>query len=213
MRLRTIIIASLVACTCACQQQEQPAAADESDTNSVIETIMARHSIRQYTDQPVSHDTLATLVECGINAPNGMNKQPWQIRVVEDKEFIDATTAIYREKNADRVAQDSTFKNMYRNAPSLICVATPKDKSGQVDAGMLGENIMIAAQSMGLGTCCLGGPVRFLLDTPECKPYVDRLNIPADYELNFIIAVGYPAETPDAKPRDTSKIEYIVPAE
>ena len=209
MNIKTVIICAFVACAAACQSQEQPAAEDESETNATIETIMARHSIRQYKDQPVSHDTLATLVECGINAPNGMNKQPWIIRVVEDKAFIDSTTAIYVKANAERVAADSTFKNMYRNAPNLICVATPKDGSGQVDAGMLGENIMIAAQSMGLGTCCLGGPVHFLLTTPECKPYIDRLNIPADYVLNFIIAVGYPDETPNAKPRDASKVEYI----
>lgn len=211
MRLRSFLAAAAaIAALASCQQTtEQPEATAEEGTNATIETIMARRSVRKYLDQPVEHEKLQTLVTCGINAPSGMNKQPWLLRVVESQEFIDSTTAIFRRAMPEQVAQDANFKNMYRNAPNLICVASPKDGSGNVDAGLLGENIMIAAQSMGLGTCCLGGPVHFLKTNEEAKPWLDRLNLPDDYELNFIIAVGYPDEAPDAKPRDTTKVEYI----
>ena len=97
---------------------------------------------------------------------------------------------------------------MFRNAPNLICVCTPANGS-ELDAGLLGENMMLAAQSMGLGTCCLGGPVRFLLSNDKCKFFLDRLDIPANYKLNYILAIGYPDEQPDAKPRDASKVKYI----
>ena len=97
---------------------------------------------------------------------------------------------------------------MYRNAPNIIVVATPKG-AGQLDAGLLGENMMLAAQSLGLGTCCLGGPVRFLQTSEACKPYLAQLNLPDGYEICYILAVGYPDETPEAKPRDESKVEYI----
>ena len=107
------------------------------------------------------------------------------------------------------VKRDKDFKNMFRNAPNLICVCTPANGGGELDAGLLGENIMLAAQSMGLGTCCLGGPVRFLLSNEKCKFFLDRIDIPADYKLNYIIAIGYPDEQPDAKPRDTSKVKFI----
>lgn len=80
---------------------------------------------------------------------------------------------------------------------------------GELDAGLLGENMMLAAQSLGLGTCCLGGPVRFLLSNEKCKFFFDRLDIPADYKLNYILAIGYPDEQPAAKPRDASKVKYI----
>ena len=60
-----------------------------------------------------------------------------------------------------------------------------------------------------LGTCCLGGPVRFLLSNERCKFFIDRLDIPEDYKLNYIIAIGYPDEQPEAKPRDESKVKYI----
>ena len=150
---------------------------NKAEDNSVISAIMSRRSIRKYLDKPVAHEKLALLAQCGINAPSGMNQQPWAVRVVESKEWIDATTAIFRKANPDMVSRDKNFKNMFRNAPNVICVATP-DGQSSVDEGMLGENIMLAAQSMGLGTCCLGGPVRFLNDTEACKPYLAQLSLP-----------------------------------
>ncbi len=176
--------------------------------NAVIQTIMARRSVRQYLDKPVEHEKLALIAKCGINAPSGMNRQPWAIRVVENADFIKGTTDIFRKENPEQVKRDAHFKNMYRNAPNIIVVATPKG-SGQLDAGLLGENMMLAAQSLGLGTCCLGGPVRFLQTSEACKPYLAQLNLPNGYEICYILAVGYPDETPEAKPRDESKVEYI----
>ena len=139
----------------------------QMEVNPVLSNMMARRSIRKYLDKPVEHEKLEVIVKCGINAPSGMNRQPWIVRVVEDQKLI-----------AD-------------------------------DAGLLGENMMLAAQSMGLGTCCLGGPVRFLLSNEKCKFFLYRLDIPADYKLNYILAIGYPDEQPDAKPRDASKVKYI----
>ena len=178
------------------------------EVNPVLSNIMARRSIRKYLDKPVEHEKLEVIMKCGINAPSGMNRQPWIVRVVEDQKLIADVTEVYKQENAEQVKRDKDFKNMFRNAPNLICVCTPAN-GGELDAGLLGENIMLAAQSMGLGTCCLGGPVRFLLSNEKCKFFLDRLDIPADYKLNYIIAIGYPDEQPDAKPRDASKVKYI----
>jgi glutathione peroxidase-family protein len=179
------------------------------EVNPVLSNIMARRSIRKYLDKPVEHEKLEVIVRAGINAPSGMNAQPWIVRVVEDSKLIADVTEVYKQANAEQVKRDKDFKNMFRNAPNLICVCTPANGGGELDAGLLGENIMLAAQSMGLGTCCLGGPVRFLLSNEKCKFFLDRLDIPADYKLNYIIAIGYPDEQPDAKPRDASKVKYI----
>jgi len=179
------------------------------EMNPVLSSIMARRSIRKYLDKPVEHDKLEIIVKCGINAPSGVNRQPWIVRVVEDQKLISDVTEVYKQVNAEQVKRDKDFKNMFRNAPNLICICTPANGGGELDAGLLGENIMLAAQSMGLGTCCLGGPVRFLLSNEKCKFFIDRLDIPADYKLNYIIAIGYPDEQPDAKPRDASKVKYI----
>lgn len=176
--------------------------------NDVVKAIMSRRSVRKYKDQPVEHEKLALIARCGINAPNGMNKQPWAVRVVENKDFIEATTEIFKRENAEMVKRDANFKNMYRNAPNIIVVATPKD-NGLVDAGLMGENMMLAAHSVGLGTCCLGSAAHFLQTSEDCKPYLAKLNLPEGYEICYVIAVGYPDETPEAKPRDESKIEFI----
>jgi glutathione peroxidase-family protein len=179
------------------------------EVNPILSSIMARRSIRKYLDKPVEHEKLEVIVKCGINAPSGMNRQPWVVRVVEDQQLIADVTEVYKQENAEQVKRDKDFKNMFRNAPNLICVCTPANGGGELDAGLLGENIMLAAQSLGLGTCCLGGPVRFLLSNEKCKFFLDRLDIPADYKLNYIIAIGYPDEQPEAKPRDASKVKFI----
>jgi glutathione peroxidase-family protein len=181
----------------------------QMEVNPVLSNIMARRSIRKYLDKPVEHEKLEVIVKCGINAPSGMNRQPWIVRVVEDQKLIADVTEVFKQENPEQVARDNDFKNMFRNAPNLICVCTPANGGGELDAGLLGENMMLAAQSMGLGTCCLGGPVRFLLSNDKCKFFLDRLDIPADYKLNYILAIGYPDEQPDAKPRDASKVKFI----
>ena len=179
------------------------------EVNPVLSNMMARRSIRKYLDKPVEHEKLEVIVRAGINAPSGMNRQPWIIRVVEDQKLIADVTEVYKRNNPEQVKRDKDFKNMFRNAPNLICVCTPAEGGGALDAGLLGENMMLAAQSMGLGTCCLGGPVRFLNSNAEAKFFLDRLDIPEGYKLNYILAIGYPDEQPDAKPRDASKVKYI----
>ena len=179
------------------------------ELNPVVSTIMARRSVRQYLDKPVEHEKLEMVVRCGINAPSGMNQQPWIVRVVEDAALINQVTEVYKKENPEQVRRDPGFKNMFRNAPNLICVCTPTGGRGALDAGMLGENMMLAAQSMGLGTCCLGGPVRFLNSNAGAKFFLDRLDIPEGYQLNYILAIGYPDEQPEAKPRDASKVKFI----
>ena len=169
--------------------------------NPVTQAIMARRSIRKYLDKPVEHEKLAYLVECGINAPSGSNRQPWVLRVVENQELL--------AQNAKQVARDKGFKNLFRNAPNIILVCTPAKGGGEIDAGMLGQNIMLAAQSIGLGTCCLGGIVRFIQSDPKTEFFREALGIPIDYKINYILAVGYPDETPEAKPRDPSKVVFI----
>ena len=204
--MKKLMTICLLAALC---MQDALAQSEANIGNEVINTIMARRSVRKYLEKPVEHEKLEAVVRCGINAPSGMNRQPWLVRVVEDQQLLSAVNEVYKAKKADAVSRDANFKNMFRNAPNIICVCTPAKGGGELDAGLLGENMMIAAQSLGLGTCCLGGPVRFLNSEPEAKFFLDRLDIPADYQLNYIIAIGYPDEQPDAKPRDEGKVKFI----
>lgn len=202
----TILAAGLLVCSCGTPSGTK---SDTKAENAVIEAIMSRRSIRVYKDTPVEREKLQRIAECGINAPNAMNAQNWNVRIIDSKEYIDGITEIYKAANPEAVQRDPNFKNMFRNAPAVIAVAAPQGGFSSIDCGLLGENIMLAAHSLGLGTCCLGGPVRFLSSNADAKPYLDRLKLDDGYELLYLIAVGYPDEAPEARPRNLDKIRFV----
>lgn len=196
---------TLASCTGGASDEQKEAAVQQK--NEVIETIMSRRSIRQYKDMPVERTKMDTILMCGINAPNGMNRQSWEIRVV-GKEYIDGVTKLYVEENPD-AAKDPSFKNIFRNAPVAVLVAADTEyELSQIDCGLLGENMMLSAWSMGIGSCCLGSPVRFL-KSETAKEFYDKLQFSDGYELVYAIGFGYPDEAPAAKPRDAQKIKYV----
>ena len=163
----------------------------QMEVSAVLSNIMARRSIRKYLDKPVEHDKLEAVALAGINAPSAMNRQNWAVRIIEDQKLM------------------ADVKGQTRNAPNLICVCAPADGRFDLDAGLLGENMMLAAQTLGLGTCIQTGPIRFLTTDEKAKAFRDSLDIPEGYKLLFVISIGYPDEQPDAKPRDASKVKYI----
>lgn len=176
---------------------------------AVMEVIMSRRSIRDYKSEAVDREQMAKVIECGIYAPSAMNQQPWAVRVVDDKEFLDGVTAIAVEKMPQLKEQEG-FRNFFRNAPTVAFIACPVESySGEYDCGLLSENMMLAAWSMGIGSCCLGSVVP-VMNSEEAKPYMERLNLPEGYKLLVAIAFGYPeCEHPTAPERDSSKAYYI----
>ena len=181
---------------------------------SVIEAIHSRRSIREYKETPVEREKLLAVAKAGIAAPNAMNRQAWALRVVDSKEWIDACTAVYVETikgtpMGDHLLVDG-FKNMFRNAPTVVFIAhDPGYDCSQIDCGLLGENMILSAWSMGIGSCCLGGPVRFINTNPDAAPYLQKLGFSEGYRLLYCIAFGHPDETPAAKPRSKEKSKYV----
>lgn len=203
--MAALVAMTLASCTGGASGEQKEAAVQQK--NEVIETIMSRRSIRQYKDMPVERTKMDTILMCGINAPNGMNRQSWEIRVV-GKEYIDGVTKLYVEENPD-AAKDPSFKNIFRNAPVAVLVAADTEyELSQIDCGLLGENMMLSAWSMGIGSCCLGSPVRFL-KSETAKEFYDKLQFSDGYELVYAIGFGYPDEAPAEKPRDAQKIKYV----
>lgn len=207
--MATISAAALICAaalsSCGNSPAEVPA---KSASDIVVETIMTRRSVRQYQPAAVGRDTMETILKCGINAPNGMNRQSWEIRAVDSPEFINGITELYVKANP-KAAQDPSFRNMFRNAPTVVFIAhDPSYDMSAIDCGLLGENMILSAWSMGIGSCCLGGPVRFM-KSPEAAEYLKKLNFSDGYELLYCIGFGYPAETPAAKDRDASKIQFV----
>lgn len=216
--LRTATLIGLCASgitSCSSAQKENTAVDSNKaeNRNIVVETIMSRRSIRNYKERPVNRDTMQIILNCGINAPNGQNKQSWEIRVVDNPKFINGLTDIYKKENP-KAAEAPGFKNMFRNAPTVAFIANdPSYDLSQIDCGLLGENLILSAWSMGIGSCCLGGPARFMTSSPAAAEYLKQLDFPEGYRLLYCIAFGYPDETPEAKPRDARKARYVLDEE
>ena len=180
--------------------------------SGVIDAIEARRSIRAYKDTPVEREKLQLLAECGVKAPSAMNKQEWELRIVDSKKWIDDCTTAYLKavEGTDKAKymQTPTFKNIFRNAPVVIFVAVPDVMFAGENVGFLGENIMLAATELGLGTCCLGS-VQMIFAEPAMQEYLQSLGFSEGYKLSYALAVGYPDEEPAAKERDLSKIKFV----
>ena len=194
----------------ACNENKQVQQTADIDTASVVnDLMMSRRSIRAYKDSVISRETLNEILKYGINAPNGQNLQSYEIRVIDSPVLIDSITQAVVKDNP-KIAERDGFKNIFVNAPCVVCIAcdTQYDMA-QIDCGLLGENIILAAWAKGIGSCCLGSSARWILDSPSAKPYLDRMAFSKGYKLLYCIALGYPAETPKAKPRRDDMIKFM----
>jgi nitroreductase len=196
-----LLAMTLVGCTPTTQNNEPM-------QNDVIEAIMARRSIRQYEAMPVGRDTLMQIMTCGINAANGQNKQSWEVRVVDNAATIQQIQDLMVEGNPQLSAE--MVRGCMRNAPVMTFIA--RDCSydfSAYDCGLLAGNIMLAAQSLGVGSICLGSPVRFINDATNSTEILTMLGFGEGYELSLCVGLGYANETPAAKPRDINKVKFL----
>ncbi len=180
--------------------------------SGVIEAIETRRSVRAYKDTPVEHEKLELLAKCGVLAPSAMNRQEWEVRIVENKAWIDGATATYLKAVEGTGKADymltPTFKNIFRNAAAVIFVGAPDGVFSGENVGCMAQNIMLAATELGLGTCFLGS-VQMIFAEPAMAEHLTSLGFSDGYKLRYALAVGYPDEAPEAKPRDMSKIKFV----
>lgn len=180
--------------------------------SGVIDAIEARRSIRAYKDTPVEREKLELLAKCGVMAPSAMNRQEWEVRIVDSKEWIDACTATYLKavEGTDKAKYmlTPTFKNIFRNGSAVIFVAAPDGLFAGENVGCLAQNIMLAATELGLGTCFLGS-VQMIFAEPTMEQHLASLGFSDGYRLRYALAVGYPDEAPEMKERDMSKIKFV----
>ena len=181
--------------------------------NEVTKVIAERRSIRKYKPDPLTPEQLETILECGFLAPSGSNCQNWHVTVVTSKDYLErlskafAAHMLRNDQIPERLKERFTAPDFSCcfNAPAVLWISAdgPRD-----NACFLAEHIVLTAQSIGLGTCYLGGIIAYL-ETEAGKPFVDELNLPQGCKLLFGITVGVPDESPEAKPRDYTKVNYI----
>lgn len=179
----------------------------EENSNMVIETILSRRSIRSYTDVVVEKEKMEKILWCGINAPNGQNLQSWEIRVINSKDKLKELVSL-ATKNDSSLADK--FISSFRGATTLVFIAHDTNyKMSQIDCGLLGQNMMLAATSLGVGSIALGSPIMFLSNEAIKKEVREFFKLSSAYELLYCIGFGYANEEPEAKPRTKEKILFL----
>lgn len=179
-----------------CQQQAvQQSGSEESGKNQTLETIFARTSVRNYTEQPVSQDDLVTLVKAGMAAPTGRDIRPWEFVVITDRATLDSLSA------------KLPYAKMLVKAPAAIAVLGNVNQSSYwyLDCAAATENILLAAQSLGLGAVWTA---TYPYDD-RMKVVSDQLQLPDSIQSLCIIPVGYPKG--NTKPKDKwteTKVHY-----
>ena len=183
--------------------------------NSVLENIYTRRSVRKYESKQVADDLLEQVLESALWTPSALNKQPWQVRVVQSPKLLREINNRFVEWAAKQKglqgsaarASEEDF-SVFHHAPTLIVVFRDKNNHYSAgDCGMLAQNVMLSAHSLGLGSCVIGNVATVFSLCP--KWFLEEMNVSDDYEVSFGIAIGYPAENPPQKPRDKDKFELI----
>lgn len=155
--------------------------------NEVIKNIMARRSIRKYEDRPVEKEILEEVVRAGTYAPSGMNKQSPIILVVTKKETRNHLSKI----NAKIMNTDT---DPFYGAPVVMVVLADKNNPTHVyDGSLVMENMMLAANSLGLGTCWIHR-AKEMFETEEGKEILKEAGITGEYEGIANCIIGYPKE-------------------
>ena len=181
---------------------------NEPMNNEVINAIMSRRSIRQYHQVPVGRDTIMQIMTCGINAANGQNKQSWEVRIIDNPAKMQLIQNLMVAGNP--ALQPEMARGCMRGAPVMTFIARDLGYDfSAYDCGLLAGNMMLAAQSLGVGSICLGSPVRFISDAENSAEILSLLGFSENYELSLCVGLGYANETPAAKPRDINKVKFV----
>ena len=155
---------------------------------NVLEAIKKRRSVRTYTDKAVSKKEIEQLIEAASWAPSAGNTQPWAFVVITDQET---------KRKLSEAALHQTF---IQKAPAVIVVFTDPKRSRRVygnrgenlysiqDTAAATENLLLAAQHMGLATCWIGAFRE--------KEVAEAVNAPDHLRPVIIILVGYSDEKP-----------------
>ena len=196
-KLRLLLAVALATTLTACNGQSE--VKNESNENGMLETIMTRTSIRQYTDQPVEKEKIEAMLRAGMAAPTAVNAQPWHFVVVSDKAKL------------GELAAANPRAGMLKSAPLAIVVCGDMTKAMEgkgrqfwiQDCSAATENILLAAHAQGLGAVWTA-----LYPMEErMQPVSEALKLPDTLIPLCTVVIGYPAEQPE--PKDKWKPENI----
>lgn len=162
------------------------------------ECIKKRRSVRAYKDEPVPKNVIEAVLEAGVWAATGMNRQPWRFIIVEDKNVIkfvsDETKRIVREMMPAIGQRFDTEKDIIcYDAPVLVLICTESDQDfGHIDlldSVLAAQNMFLKAHELGLEACYMGFIDFLSKNRPEM---MRKAGVPECYEVQVPFIIGYP---------------------
>lgn len=175
----------------------------------ILDAIYHRRSVRKFLETKVPSELVMDLLKAAVQAPSAENLQPWGFAVYRGRRRladysrrakIHLLSVLHQSLTLHLRADDLADEhyNVFHDAGTLIVIcARPAPHHPAEDCCLAGENLMLAAHGMGLGTCPVGY-VRPWLDLPEIK---EELGLPRSYHVVLPIVVGWPQDRPPPVPR------------
>ena len=166
----------------------------------ILDLIKNRRTTRVYKEEMISEEELEKIIEAGMWAPSGHNRQPWHFTIIENKEIMKKINSDTKEacKNSEDPlyygwANNNKY-NAFYNAPILVIFSYRKDGFSPIDdLGAASQNMGLAAECLGVGSCWIGFINKlFENDSKKHEEYRKLLNIPKDYTLHHGMVFGYP---------------------
>lgn len=184
--------------------------------NPTIQSIKSRRSVRSFKPEQIKNEELQIIIEAGLFAPSAMNQQPWHVTVVQDPSILesingDAKSALAQSENEYfRKFGTNDALNILYHAPTVIVVSAQADSHyAATDCAALTQNLLIAAESLNIGSCWLG-LANFALKGDKKDSYKQRLMLPDGYEPCFTVALGYKKTGATAAPnRKPNAVTYV----
>lgn len=171
--------------------------------NEVIKAIKDRRSVKSYKPDAVPAELLDAILEAGTYAPTGRNMQSPIIIAVTDKNLRDKISKL----NAEVMGMDG---DPFYGAPAVLVVLADKSRNTYLyDGSLVMENLMLAAHSLGLGSCWIHR-AKEVFDSEEGREILASLGIEGDYEGIGNCIVGYTQNPPaERKPRKENYVYKI----
>lgn len=152
-----------------------------------LTALTTRRSVKKYTDKPVPSEIVDTIINAGLQAPSGMNRQSPIIIRVTNKEVRDKLSAI----NAELLG--AAIDPFYGAQTVLIVLADKTVPTHVYDGALVMENLLVAAHSLGIGACWIHR-CKETFEGDYGKSLLAKLNITGDYEGIAFCLLGYSAQ-------------------
>lgn len=171
--------------------------------NEALNNIMTRRSVKAYKPEMPPQELIDQVVKAGTYAPTGMNRQSPIIIEVTDK----ATRDKLSKMNA--AVMGASIDPFYGAPVVLVVLADKSVGTYKYDGSLVMENLMLAANAVGLGSCWIHR-AKEEFESPDGQEILKSLGIEGNYEGIGHCILGYPAkEVPAAKPRKENWVYKI----